>query len=116
MLKRLLVIVCLFFICFKLNSQSVFTYDIKKDIAIGTLATGISIVPFFMNNEPETFPTELNKDNINSFDRTLMFSYNRPLDIFSYAGLYGLFALPILSLSGNFTNKDALLTYGIMYA
>ena len=114
--KRLLVIVCFLFINFNLNSQSVFTYGTKKDIVIGTWAVAASIAPFFINNEPETIPTGLNKDDINAFDRTLMFSYNRPLDILSDVGLYGLFALPILSLSGNFTDKDALLTYGIMYA
>ena len=114
-LKRVLVVFCLFFICFNLNSQSVFTYNAKKDIVIGTMAGIIFGVPFFLNNEPENIPTGLNKDNINGFDRTFMFSYNKPLDITSDIIVYGLLALPIFSLSGNFRNKDAWLTYGIMY-
>ena len=115
-LKRLLLAICLFSLCFNLNSQSAFTYDIKQDIVIGSLAVLSSIVPFFINNEPETIPTGLHRDSINDFDRVFMFSYNRPLGIAGDIGLYGLFALPILSLSGNFNNKDTLLTYGIMYA
>ena len=115
-MKRPLVLICLFFLCFKLNSQSVFTNDLNRDIAIGTLALGVSIAPFFMNNQGELIPTELNKDDINSFDRTLMFSYNRPLAILSGVPLYGLLILPIIYVSRSFTDKDVWLTYGLMYA
>ena len=114
-MKRLLMVICLCFMCFNLNSQSAFIYDIYKDIGIGIAALSVSIAPFFMNNEPETNPAGLNSNDIFSFDRAFMASYNDSMDILSYVGLYSLFALPLISLSGNFTNKDALLTYGIMY-
>ena len=113
--KKFLFIVCLFSISFNAYSESVFTYDLKKDIILGTLSLGIFASPFFVNNEPENIPTNLGKDDVNIFDRSLMFSYNKPLDMTSDYGVYALLALPVLSLVGQIKDKDAWLTYGIMY-
>jgi membrane-associated phospholipid phosphatase len=95
----------------------VFTYDPKKDAVIGALSLGMLITPYFLNNEPETVPAGLDRNDINAFDRSMMFSYNKPLDYASDYYICGLaVALPFLSLAGNITNKEACLTYGIMYA
>jgi membrane-associated phospholipid phosphatase len=113
--KNILIIFCLFLISFNAYSESVFTYDLKKDIILGTLSLGMFVSPFFVNNEPENIPTNLGKDDINAFDRGLMFSYNKPLDITSDYGVYALLTLPVISLVGQIKDKEAWLTYGIMY-
>jgi len=115
-MKNILILFCFFSISFNVYSESVFTYDLKKDIIIGSLSLGMFVSPFFVNNEPENIPINLGKNDINAFDRGLMFSYNKPLDITSDYGVYALLALPVISLVGQINDKDAWLTYGIMYA
>jgi len=114
-MKRILAVFCFCAVTFSLHSQSVFTYDLKKDIVLGTISVGVFAAQFFINNEPDGIPANLSKDDINAFDRSVMFSYNKPLDTVSDVGVYGLLVLPIISLAGNITDKDAWLTYGIMY-
>ncbi|MDR2192965.1 MAG: phosphatase PAP2 family protein [Treponema sp.] len=114
-MKKTASLFCLLIVAFHGYTQSVFTYDMPKDIAIGAASLGLFISPFFVSNEPEAPPAALDKNSVNAFDRSLMFPYNKPLDLISDIGVYGLLALPALSLIGNFTDKDALLTYGIMY-
>jgi membrane-associated phospholipid phosphatase len=97
-------------------AQSVYTYDIKKDIALGTLSLGIGLSPFFANNTPEQTPALLNKNDINGFDRSLMFPYNETVDIISNYGVYGLLVLPAVSVMWHRRDKNALLTYAIMYS
>ena len=89
----------------------------KKDIIIGAISLGLGITPFFINNEPENIPDALSKNRVNGFDRPLMSSYNKPLDIFSdyYCG-FTLAALPVISLIPNIQDKNTVVTYGIMYA
>jgi membrane-associated phospholipid phosphatase len=74
------------------------------------------ISPFFINKLPENVPVRLNENDINVFDRTFMFSYNKPLDIISNFGVCGLFMLPALSLVGNIEDKNALFAYTLMYS
>ncbi|MDR2782327.1 MAG: phosphatase PAP2 family protein [Treponema sp.] len=114
-MKKLMTFFCLLPTAFHGYAESVFTYDMTKDIAIGSLALGVFVSPFFVSNEPERVPTAPDKNRVNAFDRSLMFPYNKPLDLISDFGVYGLLALPALSLAGNFTDKNALLTYSIMY-
>jgi membrane-associated phospholipid phosphatase len=107
-----------FYFClsaYSLYSQSVFTYDLKKDIIIGGLSLGVFVSPFFVENTPSQIPDSLNKNDINDFDRSLMFSYNKSLDIISDYGVYGMLILPIVSVIGNGNDINAWLTYGIMY-
>jgi membrane-associated phospholipid phosphatase len=98
-----------------LYSQSVFTYDLKKDIIIGGLSLGMFVSPFFVENTPSQIPDSLNKNDINDFDRPFMFSYNKTLDIVSDYGVYGMLVLPIVSVIGNAYDINTWLTYGIMY-
>ena len=100
---------------YSLYSQSVFTYDIKKDIIIGGLSLGVFVSPFFVENTPSQIPDSLNKNDINDFDRSLMFPYHKPLDMISDYGVYGMLVLPIVSVIGNAHDINAWLTYGIMY-
>ncbi len=115
-MKKLLISLCSILVSFNAYSQSVFTYDLKKDLVLGAAALGVFASPFFVNNEPAQFPDSLNKEDINRFDRSLMFSYNKTLDKISDYGVYGLLVLPALSLAGNIKDIKAWLTYGIMYA
>jgi membrane-associated phospholipid phosphatase len=116
LMKKLLSFFCLLF-CIQINtfSQSVYGVELKKDLIIGTLALGIGVSPFFINNEPENIPGILNKNKVNGFDRYLMFSYNKPLDLFSDYTPYGLALLPVISIIPNMQYANTLLTYGIMY-
>ncbi|GHT90904.1 hypothetical protein FACS1894140_0390 [Spirochaetia bacterium] len=116
-MKKLLSVFCLFFL-YQINifSQSVYSVDLKKDIIIGTLSLGIGLSPFFINNEPENIPGILSKNEVNGFDRCLMFSYNKPLDIFSDNTPYVLSLLPVISIIPNIKDKNTTLTYGIMYS
>ncbi|MDR0557426.1 MAG: phosphatase PAP2 family protein [Treponema sp.] len=115
-MKKYSLFFCLLTVAFHGHAESAFTYDLTKDIAIGAVSLGVFVSPFFVSNVPERTPTALDKSGVNAFDRSLMFPYNKPLDIISDFGVYGLLALPALSLTGKFTDKDALLTYSIMYA
>jgi membrane-associated phospholipid phosphatase len=114
-MKKYLLVVCFCIATYSLYSQSVFTYDLKKDIIIGGLSLGVFVSPFFVENTPSQIPDSLNKNNINDFDRSLMFSYNKSLDVISDYGVYGMLILPIVSVIGNGNDINAWLTYGIMY-
>jgi membrane-associated phospholipid phosphatase len=116
MMKKLFISICSFLISFHAYSQSVFTYDLKKDLVLGAAALGVFATPFFVHNEPADIPTDLDKENINMLDRSLIFSYNKSLDTISDYSVYGLLLLPALSLAGNIKDPKAWLTYGIMYA
>jgi hypothetical protein len=115
-MRKFFVIFCLFLMNFNAYPESVFTYDLKKDIVLGTLSLGIFASPFFVNNEPENIPVNWNKNDVNVLDKGIMFSYNKPLDKISDYGVYALLTLSVISLAGQIKDKDAWLTYGIMYA
>jgi membrane-associated phospholipid phosphatase len=114
-MKKYLLIFCLCIGAYNLYSQSVFTCDLTKDIIIGSLSLGVFVSPFFVENKPSKIPDSLNKNEINNFDRSLMFSYNKTLDMISDYGVYGMLILPIVSVIGNAKDINAWLTYGIMY-
>jgi membrane-associated phospholipid phosphatase len=113
-MKKILTVFCLMMAASYGFAQGVYTYDIKKDIAIGFLSIGLVLTPLFVNNEPGHIPVSLETNDVNVFDRPFMFSYNRPLDMASDYGIYGMLVLPAISIIGNLTGKDRLLTYGIM--
>jgi undecaprenyl-diphosphatase len=98
------------------SGQSMFTYSVKKDIILGSAALAIGLAPFVIHNEPDHFPGKQGREDVNPFDRPLMFSYNKPLDMVSDYGVYGMLLLPALSLVPNIGSPGTLLTYGIMYA
>jgi membrane-associated phospholipid phosphatase len=115
-MKKLLLVFCFCITAYSLHSQSVFTYDLKKDVIISGLSLGIFASPFFVENAPSQIPDSLNKNDINGFDRPIMFSYNKTLDMVSDYGVYGMLVLPIVSVIGNANDINTWLTYGIMYS
>jgi membrane-associated phospholipid phosphatase len=114
-MKKYLLVFCFCAAAYSLYSQSKYTYDLKKDIIIGSLSLGVFVTPFFIENKPSQIPDSLNKNDINGFDSSLMFSYNKPLDMISDYGVYAMVVLPVLSVLGNANDINAWLTYGIMY-
>jgi membrane-associated phospholipid phosphatase len=100
---------------FNIYPDSVFTWDLKNDIILGAISLGVFISPFFINNDPENIPIDLKKSDVNAFDRNLIFSYNKTLDKISDYSVYSLLVLPVVSLVGQVKDKNAWLTYGIMY-
>jgi len=117
--KKILFFVLIFFICFNLHSQSVFTLDLRNDLVISAFSVGMFITPFFISDEQE-IPTNLNRNDVNAFDRWLMFPFNSgfqnariPLMIIYNSSII----IPPLILSwGNLKgNFDVWLTYGVMF-
>ena len=115
-LKRLFPLICFVLVCRSGFAQSNYSYDLKKDLVIGSLSLGVFITPFFFDNKPAAVPTSLHKGDVNGFDRYFMLPYNKGLDITSDISAYVLLALPALSVAAQIRDKDALLSYGIMYA
>ena len=116
-MKRSAIVLCLFYGAqMNVFSQSLYSLDLKKDIIIGALSLGIGVSPFFISNEPENAPEIASKKMVNLLDRSLMFSYNKPLDIISDYAPYGLALLPVISLIPNINHAGTLLTYGVMYS
>jgi membrane-associated phospholipid phosphatase len=115
-MKKLIISFLSLSLSLKAYSQSAFTFDLKKDLILGSFALTVFTIPFFIANEPPNIPVEVNKEDVNRFDRILMFPYNKTLDKISDYGVYGLLLLPAISLIGNARDKNAWLTYGIMYS
>jgi len=117
MIKKSLFVFFLFF-CTRTNTfpQTVYDLNLKRELITGVLSLGIGITPFFVSNEPENIPVNLNKNEVNSFDRPFIFTYKKTLDIITDNSAYGLALLPIISIIPNIKEKNTLLTYGIMYS
>ncbi|MDL2229605.1 phosphatase PAP2 family protein [Treponema sp. OttesenSCG-928-L16] len=108
----------LFFLCLSITgttlfADSVYTLDLKKDIIIGSAALGLFVPALIL--EPSAGETH-EKSDINVIDRSLMFSYNKPLDVISTAAGITALVLPGISVIENIRDKHVLATYGIMYA
>ena len=101
---------------FNIHSDSVFRYGFKKDILIGAFLIIVLISILFTRGELGNIPTYLNRNDVNAFDRWLMFPYNMLLDNIKFILLALILALPIISpLSRKIRSKTTMLTYGIMY-
>lgn len=97
-------------------SQTVYELNLNKDIVLGSLSLGIGITPFFVNNKPDNPPVNLNKNDINGFDRPFIFSHKKYIDIISDNSAYLLALLPVISVIPNIKEENTLLTYCIMYS
>jgi membrane-associated phospholipid phosphatase len=115
-MKKIVIALSSLLISLNAFSQSVFTIDAAKDAVLGMAALGVFVSPFFVETKPENVPINLDENDINAFDRSLMFPYNKTLDKISDLGVYALLTLPIISMAGNMKDKKAWLTYGVMYA
>jgi undecaprenyl-diphosphatase len=112
-MKILLKIFCIFFINTYVFCESLYQWDLKKDLIIGGASFGLSLSSFFIDKGPGDV---IQKEHINFFDRGLLFSYNKHMDDASTWITAGALLLPGLSLAGNIKESNALITYGIMYA
>ena len=98
------------------HAKSIFSYNIKKDIAIGIFILGMFAALFFINREPGNIPENLNIADVNVLDRMLMFPYIEWMDNIKYAFLILILVSPIISpLVGKIRSKCTWLTYSIMY-
>ncbi|MCL2478450.1 MAG: phosphatase PAP2 family protein [Treponema sp.] len=116
-MKKCLIFICLIFVSLNAFAESVYTYDLTKDLIIGTVSLGLTATSFFIGSSSSGASPNavLQKDDVNPFDRSMMFSFNKPLDLTSTIATFGLAVLPVVSLAGNITSFNAWLTYGIMY-
>jgi membrane-associated phospholipid phosphatase len=116
-MKKLLFVVFLFhYVQTNAFSQTIYELNTNRELAIGALSLGLGITPFFVSNKPDNIPGILNKNEVNGFDRSLMFSRNKPLDIISDNSAYAVALLPIISMMPNIKEKNTGATYGIMYS
>jgi undecaprenyl-diphosphatase len=98
------------------DGGSVYAPDLTRELIIGGAALGVFLPPLFLSRMPsEPYSGPYNRDEVNGFDRQLMFSHHKTLDTISLVGAYGLLVIPGLSLLGNITDYHAIITYGIMY-
>ncbi|GHV24675.1 hypothetical protein AGMMS4952_00720 [Spirochaetia bacterium] len=95
-------------------AESRYTFDGIQDMIIAPVAVGVFVAPFFIDNPAPS--SDFNRGDVNGFDRPFMLPYNKPVDIVSDIGQYSLLVLPVLSLIGNIKDRNAWVTYGIMYA
>ena len=120
-MKRLMYLICFFAIGFNLYSESVFTYDLKKDIPLVAVSAAVFLSPFIIDVKPGNLPSNLDRNDVNVFDRRFMFSDGSILETIASGQKYSLLALPIitpLAVAGWDIRNDfnTWLTYGIMYA
>ena len=118
-MKKYFVLLCIITASINCFAESAYTFDLKKDLLIGSASLGITAVSLFINRSAGIASGSgipFSRDNVNAFDRGLMYQYNRPLDIASDIVLYGLFAMPLISLAENARDGDAWAVYGIMFA
>ncbi|MDR0526104.1 MAG: phosphatase PAP2 family protein [Spirochaetaceae bacterium] len=113
-MKYFALLYCLLFLIFSAFTESRYTYSLEKEILLGTLALGVSIPSLFIPDSPGK-DISSDKNRVNAFDRNLMFSYSKPLGIAGDVAVYGLAVSPIISLIGNITDLNAVVTYTIMY-
>ena len=109
----------LFFLAigYNLYSESVYTYDLKKDIPILALSMGVYFSQYLQHN-PDKIPESLNINSVNFLDRGLMFPYNKTLHTIRDYYRFVLPVLPIITpLAGGIRkNFNTWLTYGFMYS
>lgn len=115
-MKKFTVYLCFFLISFNLYSQSVYEYNLKKDIAISTLALGLGVGAYFMDNDPKILNNP-DRNTVNAFDRPLMFSYNRTLHNIRDNMRNWIPVIPIITPLAGVIRKDfdTWVTYGFMY-
>ena len=117
-MKKLLALFFMTSVAANCFAESVYSYNLTKDLIIGSVALGMTVTSFFINNSYNNASEDaiLQRDDVNAFDRGMMYSFNKTLNIVSDVTLYSLMALPVVSLVGNFKNANAWISYGIMYA
>ncbi|MDR2070908.1 MAG: phosphatase PAP2 family protein [Treponema sp.] len=109
-------LLCLFFSGFAVFAESAYRYDLVKDSVIGSLSLGIFAGSFVIPNNPPAPGASLERGTVNGFDRPFMAPYSKGLDITGDVLTCGFLLAPVLPVLANIRDRDALLTYGIMYS
>ncbi|MCL2382189.1 MAG: hypothetical protein FWC64_11495 [Treponema sp.] len=95
-IKRLTLFLVLFPVGYNSYSESVFTYDFtRKQIILSTLSLGVFMGSNFIDIQRDT--PHLDRNDVNFFDRGLMFPRNEALVNARTIILYGNAVLPIIS-------------------
>jgi hypothetical protein len=79
----------------------VYTLEPAKDIVISSISLGLTVSSLFINRSANNVSRDnipFSHNSVNVFDRSLMYGYNKSADIVSDIFLYGLMAMPVLSL------------------
>jgi len=114
--KGTLAILCFLVLCANLKAESVFSLDLKTDIALSALAIGVSISSLFIEIQPSQIPASLGRSDVNAFDRALMVTrQSTAIKRISDVTIVSLGVFPVLSFLDNF-NVNTVLTYGVMYS
>ena len=118
-MKKNFILLCILITSINCFAESVYTLDLTKDLIIGSTSLGMSVSSLFIKRSANIASKDdipLPNNSVNAFDRRLMYEYNKSWDITADIALYGLIAMPVLSLAGNIKNGNAWVTYGVMYA
>jgi len=117
--KRTLFIFMFFVLSFNLKAESVFSLDLKREIALYAVGVGAVISSFFIETPPSHIPDLFDRNDLNIFDRSMLFTtLNSPVRYLSSALMVSinfLPVLPILPVLDNF-NVRTMMTYGVMYS
>ena len=83
------------------STEPVFILDFKKDLTIGVLSLGLfvggNIVNILNENTNRCLPYNINRNQINYFDRGLVFPYRKTIETVSHIFVYGLLISPIIT-------------------
>ncbi|MCL1928769.1 MAG: phosphatase PAP2 family protein [Treponema sp.] len=118
-MRKYFILFCIITASVSCFAESPYSLDLTKDIVIGSVSLGLTVVSVFVTHSASIASCSdipLSKDNVNAFDRNLMFEYSKSPDIASDIVLYGLMAMPLLSLIDNIRDGNVWATYGVMYA
>ena len=118
-MRRFFILLCILIIPNNCFAQSMYTFDLEKDLIIGSVSLGLAASSLFVNRSGSIASKDdipLTNSRVNAFDRHLMYEYNSSWDTATDIILYGLMAMPVLSMAGNLGSGTAWTTYGIMYA
>ena len=81
-MKKYSIIYVILLVAFNICVESNYSYDLKKDIFLGTLSLGI-FIPSFLLPSSSGKDTAFQKDEVNPFDQSLRFSYNKTNRLYS---------------------------------
>jgi undecaprenyl-diphosphatase len=115
--SKIILVILLFCLSSNLKAESVFSLDLKKDIAISAFTIGLFASSWFIETPPSQTPDSLTQNDVNPFDRFFMVpGFNSALANISTAAMVVMVNVaPILPVLGNF-NWNTMLTYSVMYS
>lgn len=112
--KPLFFILCFFVFSLNLKAETVYSLG-AKDIVLGALALGLYGISYSMDYPERPDEIVLDINDVNAFDRRLMFPLDSNKNEISEGIVHALLVLPVITVFGNF-NMKTLVTYGIMYS